>query len=189
MRRSSLVVLLVIALAGCGGEDAETVAGSGYEYEVPEGWKDSTHDERLSDIGIAGYNFDTIVTGQVEEAFATNVNVIVEGSIAPGVSAREYVDASVRTLRNPELLQGEARRLISRLHPRDLTASRRIELDGEEAYATDYTGNEGARVLRFRSVVAVRNGRAYAITYTALRHLFRAHADEVDQILDSWAWR
>jgi len=108
VRRSSAILVVLLALSGCGSEDSESVRGTGYQFELPAGWEERTDDEALEDFDFAGYQFDTVATGEVEEGFATNVNVIVEGSVAPGVSTREYAEASERTLRNPGLIQGDA---------------------------------------------------------------------------------
>jgi hypothetical protein len=184
-----LIALLALAGCGCGGKETETVSGGGYTYEVPEGWEDRSGDRDLQGLGLAGYTFDTVVTDAPEEGFADNVNVIVERSIAPGVDSRRYAEASEAILRDPQQLQGEVGSAVTELNPRDLSGLTRVELDGQEAYATEYTGDQGGRVLRFRNVVAVRRGRAYGITYTALRHRFRENADEANQVIETWSWR
>ena len=192
MRRISIVALALLALAGagCGGEDeVELVRGDGYEYELPDGWKHRSNEQDLQKLGFAGYVPDTLVTADPEEGFADNVNVLVEHSLTPGISAREYAESAARTLRNPEVLPGEAGRVISDLDPRDFSGPKRLELDGADAYATDYTGDRAGRVMRFRNIVALREGTAYGITYTALRHRFEENADAANRVVDTWAWR
>ena len=194
MNRAPIVLLALLALAGtgagCGDEETETASGSGYTYEVPEGWEDRSDEGDLKEeAGLAGYTFDTAVTDDSEEGFADNVNVIVERSIAPGVDSREYAEASAQLLRSSGQAQGELGAAVAQLNPRDLTSLTRIELDGQEAYSIEYTGDQGGRVLRFRNVIAVRGGRAYGITYTALRHRFRENADVASQVIETWSWR
>jgi hypothetical protein len=192
VNRAPIVLIVLLALAGSGsgcGEETETAGGDGYTYEVPEGWKDRSDDADLPEVGFAGYEFDTVVMDEPEEGFADNVNVIVERSIAPGVDSREYAEASTGVLRDPGRFGGELGSAVAQLNPRDLTSLTRVDLDGQEAYALEYTGDQGGRVLRFRNVVAVRRGRAYGITLTALRHRFPEKTGAADSIVETWSWR
>lgn len=192
MRRTACALSLVIAalVAGaCGDEDErEVVRGTGYEYELPEGWTEAS-DEDTSQLGAAGFGPDTISADEPEEGFATNVNVILESSLATEVTPRVYADASQQILRDPSVLRGEARRVVERLDPRDLGSRRRIELDGQEAYQLDYTGDQGGRVMHFRAVTTVRGRTGYAVTYTALRTRFAESLDDFERVLDTWRWR
>jgi hypothetical protein len=81
------------------------------------------------------------------------------------------------------------RSVITQLNPRDFSGLERVELDGQEAYASEYTGDQGGRVLRFRNVVAVRAGEAYGITYTALRHRAAENAEAANEVIETWSWR
>ena len=192
MRRTACVLGLVLVafLAGaCGDEDdTKLVRGTGYEYELPEGWTDES-DEDTSELGVAGFEPDTIAAADPDEGFATNVNVILESSLSSDVTPRVYADASQQILRNPSVLRGEARRVVERLDPREFGARRRIELDGQEAYQLDYTGDQSGRVVRFRGVTTVREGTGYAVTYTALRTRFAESLDDFKRVLDTWRWR
>jgi hypothetical protein len=192
MRRAAFVLALVSAALGVGacgdGDEARVVEGTGYEYELPEGWTDES-DEDTSQFGVAGFAPDTIAAAEPEDGFASNVNVVLESSLASDVTPEVYADASRQILRDPSVLPDEARRVVERLDPRDFGSRRQIELDGQDAYELDYTGDQGGRVLRFRAVTTVREGTGYAMTYTALRTQFDGALDDFDQVLDTWRWR
>jgi hypothetical protein len=196
MRRAAWVLTLVLValVAGaCGDEDGDNdkpgvVRGTGYQYELPEGWADES-DSDASELDLGGFRPDTIAADEPKAGFPPNVNVILEPSLSTDVTPRVYANASHQILRNPSVLRGEARRAIERLDPRDFGSERRLDLDGREAYQIDYTGNQGGRVLRFRGVTTVKDKTGYAVSYTALRTHFDEGLDDFEQILDSWRWR
>jgi|SRR5215216_3572247 len=194
MRRAAWVWTLVVAalVAGaCEDDDhneAEVVRGTGYEYDLPEGWTDES-DSDAAQLDVGGFRPDTIAADEPKEGFPPNVNVILESSLSTDVTPRVYANASHQILRNPSVLPGEARRAIERLAPRDFGSERRLDLDGRDAYQIDYTGNQGGRVLRFRGVTTVQERTGYVVSYTALRTHFQEGLDDFEHILDTWRWR
>jgi hypothetical protein len=193
MRRTAWIlglVLAALAAGACGDDDddAEVVQGSGYEYELPGGWTDESSQDN-SELGVAGFEPDTIALDEPDDGFATNVNVVLEPRLPAGVTPQAYFDASRRVLRDPGVLPAEARRAVEQLQPRDLSRQQQVDLDGEQAYGLDYTGNQSGRVLRFRAVSTVREGTGYAVTYAALRNRFDEGLDDFERLLDTWRWQ
>jgi len=183
-----LVVLLVAALvvAGCGEDETTRVNGTGYSYELPDGWEDVSDD---AEFGAVGFNSDSVARGEPREGFATNVNVIRETSLAEGLDIDEYSRAGLRLLKHPNLLGGEAREIFESIGAKDFSETGKVELDGEDARFTDYSSDQGGRALRLRVVSAIRAGTAYNITFTALRTHFEEELDELRSVVGSWAWR
>jgi uncharacterized lipoprotein YehR (DUF1307 family) len=184
----TLLVLLVAAvvIAGCGEDESPRVNGTGYSYELPDGWEDVSDD---AEFGAVGFNTDSVARGEPEEGFATNVNVIRETSLAEELDIDEYSRAGLRLLKHPEALGGEAREVFERIGAKDFSATEKVELDGEDARFTDYSSDQGGRALRLRVVSAIRAGTAYNITFTALRTHFEEEVDALQDLVGSWAWR
>jgi hypothetical protein len=188
-RLLTLIACAGLLLAGCGSEETETVEGQGYRFELPDG---SPLPERLfSDVELnfIGFSPDTVVTGKRTEGFSTNLNVIRQGSIDPKVSARQVAEAGIKVLRNPRLLGREASEALGSAGARDVSALDNTTLDGEDAVRYSYTASRGGQLLRLRQVIAVRDGAAYTITFTALRDRFAEEASDLEPILSSWRWR
>ena len=172
----------VLLLSGC--DDAgETVKGSTYEVTVPDGWEDES--EQADDIEVAGYSPEVILTGQREDGFTTNVNVIRESSLAEDVDLDKYMEATRELLEQGELPGAEGLPAPAT----GLTEPEPAELDGERALSHDYAISTGGRELRFRQVVTVREGSGYAVTFTALRDRFEEDVGKLDDVVESWRWR
>jgi hypothetical protein len=191
----SLLALLAVAagaLAGCssGDEDAEPVEGTGYTYSVPDGWEDLS-DPAEEEIEIGGFRPDTLVVGEREDGFATNVNVIREDGLPSGVAAAQYADASLAGLRDPvgAGMPPEVAQAIEKANLRQISEPRDAELDGEEAFAWDYRGTQDGRDVRVQQVAAVMDGAGYTLTLTVLPDRFDEGGEALDQVIDSWSWK
>jgi hypothetical protein len=187
----ALLAVAAVALAACsnGDEDAEPVEGTGYTYSVPDGWEDVS-DRAEEEIEIGGFRPDTLVVGERENGFATNVNVIREDGLPNGVTAAQYANASLAGLRDPvgagtppELAQA-----IEEANLRQISEPREAELDGEEAFAWDYRGTQDGRDVRVQQVAAVMDGAGYTLTLTVLPDRFDEGGAALDQVIDSWSW-
>jgi hypothetical protein len=188
---------VVIALAGClaigacGSDDADrekTVAGKGYDFTAPKGWSDRS-DADSEDLEFAGFRPDTLVVADEAENFRANVNVVREGSIPEHVDADDYARLARETLKDPTRLGGEAGEELAKLKPREFSEPRDTELDGEEAVSQSYTSERDDKLVRLRQVLAIRDGVAFTVTYTALRDRFREDLPDFDRMVDSWRWR
>jgi hypothetical protein len=195
---SAVRLRVVIAVAGClaigacGSDESDdrekTVAGKGYDFTAPKGWADRS-DTDPEDLEFAGFRPDTLVVADEVEGFRANVNVVREGSIPEHVDSDDYARLATETLKHPERLGGEAGEELSKLRPREFSAPRDTELDGEEAVTQSYTSEREDKLLRFRQVLAVREGVAYTVTYTALRDRFPDDLPGYERMLRSWHWR
>jgi hypothetical protein len=191
LRFVAVLAAAALALAGCGGDDDEDrVDGTGYTYAVPDGWEDAS-DRAEEEIEIGGFRPDTLVLGESEDDFATNVNVIREAGIPRGVTAAQYAEVSLAGLRDP-LAAGfppEVAETLEELNPRQISDPRDAELDGEEAAAWGYTSTQDGRDVRVRQVATVMDGAGYTVTLTALPDRFDEANASFDEMVDSWRWK
>ena len=181
---------VALALAGCSGDDdAEPVEGTGYTYSVPDGWEDVSGPAE-EEIEIGGFRPDTLVIGESEDDFATNVNVIREDGLPSGVTAAQYADASLAGLRDPvgAGMPPEVAQAIEDGNLKQISEPRDAELDGEEAFAWDYRGTQDGRDVRVRQVAAVMDGAGYTLTLTVLPDRFDEGSEALDQVVESWDW-
>ena len=186
MRRLSALLLASLALVACNADEPQEVSGTGYGYELPEGWENASGE---SEFEAGGFNSDSVVHAEPEEGFATNLNVIRETSLAPDLRVDAYSRAGLRLLRRPGLLSGELREIFEDIGAHDFSDTGTLRLDGEEARFTDYSSNQGGRALRIRSVSAIRRGTAYNISFAALRTHFEKDLDALRHVVRSWEWR
>jgi hypothetical protein len=187
------VACLALAAGGCGddddAEDRDRVSGRGYSYAVPEGWRDIS-EEAPDELEVAGIRPDTAVVGEREDDFATNVNVIREGGLPPGVSTSEYANITIAVLRNPAAsgFPPEFVEAIERIQPRGITEPREAELGGEPAVSWSYDSTQQGRELRIRQVASVVDDAGYTVTLTSLREQHEEGVDVFDELTDSWRW-
>jgi hypothetical protein len=189
VRLAALALALMAASAGC-GDEVERVDGRGYSYSVPDGWEDATEEAEDSpelDLG-AGIRADTLVVGDREDGFVSNVNVIREPGLPEGITAREYAEVSLTALRDPAAsgFPPELVETLENLKPRRIGEIRDTELGGEDAATWDYTSNQEGRVLRIGQVAAVMDGTAYSVTLTAVSERFEEELGAFDEVLESW---
>jgi hypothetical protein len=190
-RLLALLALAAIALAGCDGDDenGEPVEGTGYTYSVPDGWEDVS-DQAEEEIDVGGFRPDTLVIGESEDDFATNVNVIREDGLPDGATAAQYADASLAGLQDPAGagLPPEVAQAVESANLRQISEPRDAELDGEEAVAWGYRGTQDGRDVQVRQVAAVMDGAAYTLTLTVRPDRFDEGAGALDEIVESWEW-
>jgi DcrB len=180
-----LILLLGLALlAGCGGDDGDggkTVEGSDYELTVPDGWDDRT--SRADDLEVAGFEPEVIFTGEREEGFQPNLNVIRESSIAPGVNLDDYVETTREQLQAGSVGDVELGSDVELGEPMP------SELDGEDAVTMDHERTLETKRIKARQVIVLRDGAAYALTYTALEDRFEDDLERFESAVDSWSWK
>jgi hypothetical protein len=179
-----LAVAGLLLLSGCGGDDddgGETANGRGYEVTLPSGW---TERDEQEDLEKAGIGTDSIWLGRTVEGFRVNANVIVESSIAAGTTAREYVEAGRRLLRDPRARE----QLGIATVPTGFEPIRTTRLDGEPAAGSGYRTEVGGKRLRHSQVAAIRDGAGYSVTYTAPADEFDQQLDDFESIVRSWRW-
>jgi hypothetical protein len=179
------ILLIAVALVGCGGEEQDQVEGTGYVYAVPDGWEE----EDADDLEVGRFRPDSLVVGEREEGFATNVNVIRE-DVPSGFTAARYAEANLAGLRDPARagFPPEVAEMIESANPTGITEPRDVELDGEEAVEWEYRSTQGGRNLRVRQVAGVMGGAGYTVTLTALRDGFEDGSEALDEVVESWTW-
>jgi hypothetical protein len=196
MRLASAIAALAcaIAIAACGDDEGGPISGSGYEFDLPSGWHDASDQagdlsEQIgSDIpaGDQGTQYDSVALDKPVDGFASNVNVIVQGSLASSVDSRKLAQSSWRVFLNPEL--------SAQYLPRSLdvvggpTMIKQIDVGGETGYYFDVDTESAGRRLTQRFVTVVRDGSGYATTFSALGDSFDSELDELESIFDSWRW-
>jgi hypothetical protein len=187
----ALVAAAAFAFAGCSGdeEDADPVEGTGYTYSVPDGWEDVS-DSAEEEIEVGGFRPDTLVVGDREDDFATNVNVVREAGLPSDVTAEQYADVSIAGLRDPAAsgLPPEVAATVEELNPSGISEPREVDLGGEEAVEWDYRSTQDGRDVRVRQLVAVMDGAGYTLTLTVLPAGFGEGNEALGEVTASWEW-
>jgi hypothetical protein len=190
-RLPALLAVAVLVVAGCGGDDEDPVEGTGYTYSVPDGWEEAS--DRAGDepaLQLGALRPDSVVIGESEDDFATNVNVVREGGVPKRVTAAQYAQVSLATLRNPAAagLPPEIAEAVERLRPTQVSEPREAELDGEEAFEWGYRTAQGDRAVRVRQVATVMGSAGYTLTLTAMPDRFEQGNEALDEVVESWSW-
>ena len=191
--RSLLVPLaaVALALAGCSDEEEDRVDGSGYTYAVPGGWQDASDEASDIDLDLPRVLVDSAVIGDRQDDFTTNVNVVREGGLPGGVTARQYGEVSIANLREPAAagFPPEVVEELEDINLESLEALPDTELGGREAVAWEYTdGSSGGTATQVRQVAAVSDGAAYTVTLTAVPDDFEDGTAALDEVVDTWEW-
>jgi hypothetical protein len=191
--RSLLVLPAIVALAlsGCSDEE-ERIDGSGYSYAVPDGWEDASDEASDIDLDLQSVLVDSVVIGERRDDFTTNVNVVREEGLPPGVTARQYAEASLANIRNPAAsgFPPEAVEELEDIDSESLDSLPGTELGGSDAASWEYTdgGSAGGAETQVRQVAAVRDGAAYIVTLTALPDAFEDGTAGLEDVVASWEW-
>jgi hypothetical protein len=184
-----LAAACLALVGGCGDEEEDRVDGDGYSYAVPDDWRDvSGEAQDEPGLEVAGIGPDSLVMGEREDGFTTNVNVIVEPGLPGGITLPEYADITIDGLRDPAAagFPPELVQTIESLDPRGITAPRDAELGDEQALAWDFTSTQEGRDLRIRQLTALVDGTGYNVTLTVLPQQRDEGLDALGQVTDSW---
>jgi hypothetical protein len=191
--RSLLVALaaVALALAGCSDEEEDRVDGSGYTFAVPDGWQDASDEASDIDLDVPRVLVDSAVVGDREDDFTTNVNVVREGGLPPGVTARQYGQVSIANLRDPAAA-GFPPEVVAELEDIDLGTLEELPgttLGGRDAVVWEYSdGGSGGNSTQVRQVAAVNGTAAYTVTLTAVPGAFEDAVPALDEVVESWEW-
>jgi hypothetical protein len=174
---ASLLLALVLLLAGCGGDGGadkqplrkNTAAGTGYDLVLAPGWRDVTKKAEGSAI-----RFDLLIAKQ-GGTFNTNVNIIREKLPA---------DEKLEDLR--KIYRGQ----LNSVGATNITGSRPAAVGGDDAFTYEYDqeGPTGEQI-HGRQVAVVHGGHAHTITLSASAAKFDSANQEFSRMLRSWRWK
>jgi hypothetical protein len=69
-----------------------------------------------------------------------------------------------------------------------LGEAQEVDVGGAPGLSCEYTHTAQRKPLYVRQVIAVRDGNAYTITFTAHEQAFSSDVPAFDQILSGWSW-
>jgi hypothetical protein len=187
LRRISAFVLVATAVFALGGCDAETgsagsqevkepkpnlpwttVQGSGYSYAVPDGWGDPPQE-------LPGFNPDTISTDLNDaDAFADNVNTIVDTTVPNSMDLDELEPATVRAMESAGVFE-------------DITVEHRTEVAGRPAAHFSSTSAIGGE-HDIDSFYVTDGSRWIAVTLSTDGLGGDGRAELASKILAYWKW-
>ena len=198
-RRALLALLLVVGLlaAGCGSSEkstsaeetttsevttsGEVVEGTGYSYELPEGWTEADDQVDVEEIGSS----DTVITADEPRGdLAVNVNVFREENIPESVNVDQYTKIGLdRVTSAPESVGLPAGTTVEVASGPEASS-----LAGEDATDTTLRTDLGSATLLQRQVSTLRDGVAYTITLTSNEDGLEEDSATLDALLASWSW-
>jgi hypothetical protein len=193
----SALLVALLAAAGCGEDEPETIDGDGYSFEAPAGWEDVTGDsEEIAElIGGAGGDAAAAAAGAYDVAavsdetsndFRTNFNVGVQEDLPPGYDSLEFAEQNIAVFENPDQVEGILPEGIEVDFVGD--EPRKTSLDGETAYEVEYGLTTAEAQIAALQVFVIHDGSAYVGTYTAHPDVFDPQAEDLRHILETWEW-
>lgn len=180
-----LVLVALLALAGCSSSPAveaeptdaadpgtsaatgDTISGTGYSFQVPEGWGEPEQE-------IEGFDPDAFAADLDDaDGFSDNVNVILS-------PAGEVTPEQVETL-GVEELEG--------VGATDVEIGDRITVAGSEsAHLSAALASEGTEYVVDQFYVTA-DGQTYVVTFSFSPTVSDADRDEIaESVLASWTW-
>lgn len=196
------VLCIGVGLAACGDDDddatgpeetaeaGQAVTGTGYSFDLPEGWTDIA---ALGDSAPAAFAqdlqvVDALATVDPEAEFATEINVIT--APAPeGTTLDQFARVSKQSIADPATF------------PEGVTfdsppsGPTETELGGEPAmelgHDGQFRGDGGSGAYLQRQLLALHDGSAYVATLASYPAGPSAPASDeaaFDQIIGSWQW-
>jgi hypothetical protein len=171
-----------VALAACGGDKSDdggggpTIAGTGYQYTLPDGWVDAR--DRVGD-----QKPDTVVAVDSESPVASSINVVTQDA-APGTTLDTFLQTSMMEIRRAAADSPSP--TLTFTPPDEPTPTR---VDGTRAVRFDYGGASNGVRSKARRLVALRGSTAYSITLASGTSTFASGRRALERVLDSWEWR
>jgi hypothetical protein len=173
-RLTALTAALALALSACGGgddessSDARTVAGDGFEIELPKGWQRTAPQQK-------GVLHLQVLDGrdQIGALTVTRLDELPKG-------------ATLATLF--ETIRSQILSTVPGLSPSDLESSRSLALDGTPARGYVARATVDGRKGIVRGLVTLRGGEAYTMVFAVDATKAAARLDDYRSILRSWKW-
>ena len=128
---------------------------------------------------------DATITGEETDDFAPNLSIVT--TEAPGnATARKLAEANLETARTQGSLPADLGGGTIDVSGSEVSE---IELGGEPAASYEQVTGSPLGDARQLQVYAVRDGTAYAITYSGLESgQFEEELPDVEAMLGSWTW-
>lgn len=165
------VALLAVLLTACDGEthttfDGQKLSGPLYTIDNVHGWQ-----EQRGAMGADLFLTDTL--GSPADAFAENINVIIE-VLPAGMTDTEYLDISLQN----------ARQMLNLTSTLDYKA---VTVGGHKGHYACIEHRMGQMDLVADSYIVVRDGKAFSITCSALRDGYDAYKPKFDDVVKTFA--
>ena len=192
--RTALAVAAVLACVGCSdsspsssGTDASSAAtsaassptpsstpavageieGTGYSYDVPEGWGEPK-------TKVPGFDPDSFAVDLGDrDGFTDNVNVILSPA---GELSADQIEASAESE-------------LSGAGFRDFTLEERVDVAGSESAHVTATGSVNDADYRVEQFYPTTDGQTYVVSFSFSTSVSAAdRAAVADTVLSSWTW-
>lgn len=186
-RPVAVLALVVVTLAGCGGNDSDgtrssgggddtattssarpadgdTVTADGFSYVVPKGWKAAKQSTILS----------LAADQKTTQGFRTSINVVSDNTIV-GVHGKDLEDA--------------VEKVLATINAKDVEIKERVTIDGEEAVHSAAVMNLNGNQYRVEQYGVEHDGKGYFVTFSFSLDIDQAKRQKIcDSILTTWKW-
>jgi hypothetical protein len=188
-----LVSGLLATSVGCDSDDGDgeggTVEGTGYSFELPEGWASGdVDDEAVAEAaglsGAGGATYDAVAGAPRDEGEdGPTVTVLVLAETPPNLTLPRFAALARETLGAPGPDGSTPVELIERPSPLE-----RTRVAGEAAVEFGAETSVGGSELRQRFVLTARGPATLAISFGAPTDSFDTNEPAFEEILSSWRW-
>jgi hypothetical protein len=178
-RALAVAAVALSALTGCGSGDSvgDSVGGTGYTFEIPQGWQRLPFDEPSS------FRPDALIGVPRGKRTLPNINVVV-GPVSANMSLSRFSELSTKPLlQNPRIFGFPAGTDIRVVRKPSAT-----KLDGESALQEDLVAETGSEALKDRSIVALHGTTSYVVTYTDTEKAFHRDLPGLATVFETWEW-
>jgi len=185
-------LLLGVGLGACGGDDDRTtdvVSGTGYEYDLPEGWTDATESgaDVVSEHGLRAEQVDSLAAEEAPASPFGGAGITVVIPRGPAVTLGRLTRTAVREV-NGAIAASDPGIAAVQGYERP-TPPRPTELGGERAMEFSFGAPDTGLEHRVRRLIAVHEDTPYIIGFVAPKSSLRASNEQFEDIISSWTWR
>ncbi len=172
-----LIMLLAAFLLPAEMQAETEYTGSNFRLVIPEGWElveEDAQGQLQEFIFLVPEDVEALEADEFQ--YATNVNVVVE-ELAADFTTEEYLDIMLRQVEG-------------RLEEFELLSRSQAGLAGVEGLTVEYEGlTDAGEELSWQEWVVIREESAYVVSYSASRDRFADYREDVELILDSFAFQ